>query len=96
MVGVIQTIVICGTLLLLAFMVLLSMPKSMLRCILLELVGWTVAVFACVYTVSPIDCIPDFIPILGWIDDVGAIAGGVGAVVTALNARKDRKSLEHS
>jgi len=39
-------------------------------------VPWTViaaAVFAVIYFVNPMDAIPDFIPVVGWIDDVVVI-----------------------
>lgn len=31
------------------------------------------ALFAVLYVLSPIDAIPDAIPLLGWLDDVGVI-----------------------
>jgi uncharacterized membrane protein YkvA (DUF1232 family) len=31
------------------------------------------ALLAVLYVVSPIDLIPDFIPVLGWLDDVGMV-----------------------
>jgi uncharacterized membrane protein YkvA (DUF1232 family) len=92
-VSIINNIVFCGTLLILAFLILLAMPKSMLRGVLLEILGWLGAVLAGLYVVSPIDVIPDFIPVLSWIDDGGAIVGGIASAVTALSARRDRKSL---
>ncbi|MBI2391456.1 MAG: DUF1232 domain-containing protein [Deltaproteobacteria bacterium] len=32
------------------------------------------ALFAVLYVVLPIDAIPDAIPVIGWLDDVGVIA----------------------
>lgn len=32
------------------------------------------ALLAVAYVVSPIDLVPDFVPILGWLDDVGMVA----------------------
>ncbi len=31
-------------------------------------------VWALVYAVSPIDAVPDFIPLFGWLDDVGVLS----------------------
>lgn len=32
------------------------------------------ALFAVVYLVSPVDAVPDVLPILGWLDDVGVLS----------------------
>lgn len=38
--------------------------------------GWRklVALFAVLYVASPVDAIPDVLPIIGWLDDVGVMA----------------------
>jgi uncharacterized membrane protein YkvA (DUF1232 family) len=35
---------------------------------------WIVPALALIYVLSPIDALPDVIPILGWTDDMGVIA----------------------
>ncbi len=42
-----------------------------------------VIILALLYILSPIDLIPDFIPVVGWADD---LAVGVGAGAAALSA----------
>ncbi len=40
-----------------------------------------IAISVVAYAFSPIDLIPDFIPVLGYLDDVLLVAGGVALVV---------------
>jgi uncharacterized membrane protein YkvA (DUF1232 family) len=87
---VLKLMLALGAGLLLAFMVLLALPKSQLRGFLLQVVGWALAVFCGVYVVSPIDVIPDVIPVVGWIDDVGAAVVGVTSAVMAINAKNSK------
>ena len=76
------------------FIVLLSLPASRLRSFLLEFMGWGTAGVSAVSVVSPIDFVPDFIPILGWADDVGAICVGVASLAMAILMRRQRHKLE--
>ena len=42
---------------------------------------WIPLILALIYTVSPIDLIPDFIPIVGWFEDaLLVIVGGLNGI----------------
>jgi uncharacterized membrane protein YkvA (DUF1232 family) len=43
---------------------------------------------ALIYLISPIDAVPDIIPVVGLLDDVGVITAAVAAVGTALTKYK--------
>jgi uncharacterized membrane protein YkvA (DUF1232 family) len=84
----------CGTALLLAFMALLSAPKSKLRAVLLQVVGWLVVVFCVLYGISPVDILPEaFLGPFGLVDDIGAVAVAIGAGAAAMQANRDLKEL---
>ncbi|MEZ5367261.1 MAG: YkvA family protein [Bryobacterales bacterium] len=56
------------------FLVLLAMPRSPMRNWLTELVMRLMATGAAgAYAISPIDFIPDFIPVLGQMDDIAVL-----------------------
>ncbi len=88
--GTIRILILCGSVLFLAFMVLLSLPQSPLRGVVLQLVGWVLAVFCGVYCISPIDIMPEILlgP-FGLVDDIGALVLGCYSAKTALDARKE-------
>ena len=75
---------------LLAAAIAFSDPKTSL---------WAKSILAATiaYVLCPFDAIPDFIPIAGWIDDVGvlgaALSGAAGVCVTDEHRRKARKIL---
>lgn len=42
-------------------------------------VKWSMIAVLC-YVIFPFDAVPDFIPLLGWLDDAGALAGMLWAL----------------
>ena len=73
----------CGLLAL--FMILLALPQSRLRYYVLRGLGivfFTITGLIALYIVSPLDALPDVIPLLGQIDDGGAL---MGAIITGLS-----------
>lgn len=83
----IQMLLVCGTVLGLAFFVLLSMPQSQLRAFLLPIVGWGVAIFCGIYCISPVDIVPEaLLGPFGLIDDLGAVAAGLTAAGVAMSS----------
>lgn len=77
-----------------AFLVLLGLPESRLREIVMPFVGWGVAALSVAYIVSPIDGIPDIVPVIGWADDLVALAVAVGSAMSASASWKRLKQLD--
>jgi len=84
--GMVNLLITCGTLLAISMMVLLSLPESRLRDVAIQIVGWLFAAFCAFVIASPLDIAPDFIPVIGMIDDVGAAVAGVSSAVAAWKA----------
>jgi len=42
---------------------------------------------AVVYVISPVDAIPDMIPLLGWLDDIGVLGLLFGALMRDIDDR---------
>jgi hypothetical protein len=83
----------CGTALLIAFIVLLAMPQSKLREIVLPFIGFAVSALSIAYIFMPLDVVPDFIPIAGGADDLAALAIAIASARTAWNAGKAQKQI---
>ncbi len=71
------------------FLILLALPQSRLRYYVLRILAvvfFTVAALFALYIISPADLVPDVIPVLGQIDDVGALVGLIMTVISAVAA----------
>ena len=85
---------ICLFALLALFIVLLALPGSRLRSFVLEITGWGTAAASAIYVISPLDLLPDIIPVLGWGDDVVAAVTAISSILLALGMRRQRARLE--
>jgi uncharacterized membrane protein YkvA (DUF1232 family) len=60
--------------------VLISLPNSPVRKWLLKIVGsllYAVVVLCLVYIINPADLVPDVLPVVGQVDDIGALVTAV-------------------
>lgn len=67
------------------FLVLLSLPKSKLRRSIFKIysiITFFIAVISAIYIISPVDLVPDFIPVAGQGDD---LAAAISALATAIS-----------
>lgn len=84
----IQLLMTCGAVLLLAMMILISMPKSKLREFLMPIVGWSMALFCGAYVISPVDVVPEvFFGPFGLVDDAVAAVAGFASARLAMNSK---------
>jgi len=81
----------CSTLLFLAMLILLALPQSKLRAVGLELTKYALAAGLVLLIPSPVDVIPDVVPGIGWLDDIGYIVAAISAVRSGLGEREKRK-----
>jgi uncharacterized membrane protein YkvA (DUF1232 family) len=64
-------------------LVLLAIPQSRLKSTLSELLAWCGCLGASGLIASPVDLIPDMLPVIGWTDDLGyallaLVCGSIG------------------
>ena len=91
MFGFLKVMVIAGAVVFALFLVLLAIPKCPLRSYLLELMGYAGAATSALGVVSPIDVIPDFIPVLGWLDDLAYVPLGLLCLAFAVYQHVSRQ-----
>ncbi len=90
-----KTTVIAVAALFALLVVMLALPHSPFRRVFLRAAAWLLGaatLVSLVYVISPADLLPDVIPLLGQIDDLGALVGavttGIAAASAAIGSRK--------
>lgn len=91
-----ELLVIVGGILALAAMILLAMPQSKLRDLLMPFISWGFVVLCGIYALSPIDVMPEIVlgP-FGLFDDLAAVAAGVGTAMSTIKAHRQKKAAYH-
>jgi len=84
--GFLKIFVIAVAIIIIVFIVLLSLPRSPLRKLLLKIFGisnYAIAAMLVIYIISPIDLVPDFLPVAGQVDDIAALLSAIATATTA-------------
>jgi uncharacterized membrane protein YkvA (DUF1232 family) len=89
--SLIKTIIIVFGILVALFLILLAIPQTCFRATMLEIFGWTGVGAGALLTVSPVDIIPDFVPVLGWGDDVVYLLAAILCGALAYTQRQHRR-----
>ena len=91
-----KLLVIVGAVLLGLILILLALPGSRFRKVL-STVFFSIAGLLGIYIISPLDFIPDLIPVLGQMDDVlASILAVISAISGLLFYMNNRQSLSDS
>jgi len=85
---------LCACALVALFVVLLALPQSKLRSNLMEIMGWTGGVASTSLILSPLDLIPDMIPVAGQADDFVYLLCAVASFWIAWKKRSQRLGKE--
>ncbi len=56
-----------------------------------RILNWIMATILGMYIVSPLDLLPDFIPLAGWSDDIGALIFMIGFIIRGINMGRKKK-----
>lgn len=93
--SLLKVIFLCGTVFFIAMLVLLALPQSRLRSVGLECAKWLLTGGLLLLTISPLDVIPDVVPIIGWGDDIAYVIGAICTAKSALKERRERALMEN-
>lgn len=95
---IVKIVAILGAIFIVLVLILLAIPGSRLRKVF-STIYFIVAALLGVYVVSPIDLIPDIIPLLGLSDDavasVIAVANTVAGIILYLKRRSSSPELQN-
>lgn len=83
--ALIKFLAACGMIGVISISVLLSLPKSKLRGLVLEVGGMVMMVLSGIYVVSPVSLIP-FCPL----DEMGAVGVGIASYMANKSGKKER------
>ena len=90
----IRLLLLIGGVLMLALLILLSLPNSRLKEIVMPFVLWSVTALSVAYIASPIDLVPEmFLGPIGVADDLVALVVAVTSARSAMTAGKAAKHL---
>ena len=93
-----KIVAVLGAIFIVLVLTLLAIPGSRLRKVF-SVIYFAVAALLGVYVVSPIDFIPDFIPLLGLSDDAAAsviaVANAVAGIILYLRRRSSQPELHN-
>lgn len=85
-----KTFAVCGTVFFVTMLVLLALPKSQLRSIGLQMLKYGLAAGLVILVPSPVDLLPDVVPGICHLDDIGYLIGAYAAVKSARADGKQR------
>jgi uncharacterized membrane protein YkvA (DUF1232 family) len=77
---------------LIAILVILAIVLIFLYIFRERIFNWVMAAILGVYIASPLDLLPDFIPIAGWGDDIAALVLMVGFIVRGFKMMYNKKN----
>ena len=75
---------------------LLRRPGAMFRFLTDGAAPWfprLLALFTLIYLISPVDLIPDVIPVIGWLDDLGFVSFAIAYVAAAAARHENERAL---